>query len=284
MSSFAAAAVTPPARSRRASRSLARARHALGAGGRFCQPVRSFAATCCSTCAVPASVCPGARCTKSTMRMSERLAIARLTAAADWTVDLAPEFDGHLRLRCEAVERAGGRLLGPSSGLVALAADKQATAEHLAERGVPAAHGISLPAGQTVPRRFCLSGRAQAAVRRRLARHPLACRGEACWEHPGRVPGPARAISVRAPPSAWRSCAVRVRRIERSVPLVPCSQAIDAAGDFAYSGGSLPLAPALAARAVALATRAIAHVGRSAGLFGHRLWCWATKRRGPTTW
>ena len=42
------------------------------------------------------------------------------------------------------VEISGGRLLGPSSRLAALATDKQRTAEHLAKAGVHAAHGLAI--------------------------------------------------------------------------------------------------------------------------------------------
>src|SRR5690348_14593379 len=51
--------------------------------------------------------------------------LARFAAEADWTILIAPEFDGHLETRARLVESAGGRLLGPSPQLIALAADKQ---------------------------------------------------------------------------------------------------------------------------------------------------------------
>src|SRR4051794_29477035 len=54
-----------------------------------------------------------------------RSAISSLSADADWTVIVAPEFGGILYERCRAVEASGGRLLGPSSRIVALTADKQ---------------------------------------------------------------------------------------------------------------------------------------------------------------
>ena len=42
---------------------------------------------------------------------TEHQTLARLAAPADWTIVVAPEFDNHLLSRCQAVERAGGRLL-----------------------------------------------------------------------------------------------------------------------------------------------------------------------------
>ena len=64
-------------------------------------------------------------------------ALAKNSGDADWTVLIAPEFDGLLEAKARIVESAGGRLLGPSQQLIALAADKQRTAEHLATAGVP---------------------------------------------------------------------------------------------------------------------------------------------------
>ena len=81
---------------------------------------------------------------------------ARLAAAADWTVVIAPEFDGHLEYWCQAANRAGGRwLVGPLE-LVRLAADKHATALVLESCGVPVPEGGAVAPGDTWPAEIAL--------------------------------------------------------------------------------------------------------------------------------
>jgi tyramine---L-glutamate ligase len=82
-----------------------------------------------------------------------------LVAAArqtDWSLLVAPETDGILADRVARVRKAGGRLLAPSAGFVAIAADKQATIDALAAAGVPVPAGRLLPAGERVPTGFHL--------------------------------------------------------------------------------------------------------------------------------
>ena len=64
-----------------------------------------------------------------------------MAAAADWTIVIAPESAGQLEEQCQTVLAAGGRLLGPSLASIRLAADKQATAEHLQAYSVPVPAG-----------------------------------------------------------------------------------------------------------------------------------------------
>ncbi len=66
----------------------------------------------------------------------EQSLFARLAVECDATFLIAPEFDGILAARCRAVEAAGGRLLGPSSGAAELCADKWRLASHWYTRGV----------------------------------------------------------------------------------------------------------------------------------------------------
>jgi predicted ATP-grasp superfamily ATP-dependent carboligase len=83
---------------------------------------------------------------------------ALLAAAtqADWSLLVAPETDGILADRVARVRKAGGRLLAPSAGFVAIAADKQATIDALAAAGVPVPAGRSLAPGNAVPAGFQL--------------------------------------------------------------------------------------------------------------------------------
>ena len=192
---------------------------------------------------------------------------ARLAALADWTVVVAPEFDDHLLSRSLTVERAGGRLLSPNSRLVALAADKQATAEHLSARGVSVAPGIALAAGESLPVDFHYP----AVLKPRFGAGSQGIR----WIADARAIGgdvsassrleryvPGTAVSVAA------LCGPPKGAFSGISPLVPCRQFVDRSAGFAYSGGSLPIEPELARRATRLATRAIATLDEPLGYLG----------------
>jgi tyramine---L-glutamate ligase len=190
----------------------------------------------------------------------ERRAIARLAPRADWTVLIAPEFDGHLLARARAVERAGGRLLGAAPELIALAADKHATAEHLARHGIGAPRGIALAPGEALPADFAYpavlkprDGAGSLGIER-IDSYPVGrTLDNAHWRLEEYCRGtPASAAFLCGP--------------DRVVPLVPCRQKL--AADFAYQGGSLPLEPDLAGRAQRLARRAIGSLTRPLGYLG----------------
>jgi len=66
---------------------------------------------------------------------------AREAAAADWTMVIAPECEGILGHRSQTVIDAGGKLLGPGPEFIALASDKTATLQKLAE------HSFRVPQG-----------------------------------------------------------------------------------------------------------------------------------------
>jgi predicted ATP-grasp superfamily ATP-dependent carboligase len=76
--------------------------------------------------------------------------------AADWAIIVAPESDGMLLDRVRAVRAGGGRVLAPADHTIAVAADKQATIDALAARGVPVPAGRSLAGGEPVPQPFRL--------------------------------------------------------------------------------------------------------------------------------
>src|SRR5262245_16073857 len=61
----------------------------------------------------------------------------RLAAWADFTLVIAPEFDGLLDRRCRWVAEAGGRLLGPAPAAVRLTADKWALYQTWSAAAVP---------------------------------------------------------------------------------------------------------------------------------------------------
>jgi|GEM_PF-533898 len=67
--------------------------------------------------------------------------LSESSARLDATIIIAPECAGILAARCRAVERGGGKLLGPASDWAALAGDKHRLAERLLAGGVRAPRG-----------------------------------------------------------------------------------------------------------------------------------------------
>ena len=179
---------------------------------------------------------------------------ASLVAAArvaDWTVVVAPETDGVLLDRIRAVRAAGGRLLSPPVDVVAIASDKQSTAETLA------AAGIAVPAGRSLaPAEPWPTGFRRPAVRK--ARAAAGGAGFVMVRATDREPAAATAASrIEA---AVRGIPVGVACIAGPAgvwPLHPMRQRYSEEPAHDYLG-SEPLAePDLAARAVILARRAV---------------------------
>jgi len=192
----------------------------------------------------------------------DRNIFCRLATSADWTIVIAPEFDNYLHQRTSWVENAGGRLLGPSSELVRLTANKRKLAAHLA------ASGVSVP------------------VSRRI---------NPCDRLPTDFPYPAvikpvdgaGSIDVRQIGSASEpiSSDIGELRLERLCPgisvsvsflcgpaghqvLTPCRQVLSDDGRFSYRGGTLPLDRELAVRAQSLAARAVDTLNNPLGYLG----------------
>src|SRR5579883_597392 len=67
----------------------------------------------------------------------EIAAFRDLAAAADWSLVIAPEFDGILAERSRWVEETGGRLLGSSPKAIDKTADKLLLSQLWSERGIP---------------------------------------------------------------------------------------------------------------------------------------------------
>ncbi|MEX2113755.1 MAG: ATP-grasp domain-containing protein [Pirellulales bacterium] len=192
----------------------------------------------------------------------EQAALASLAVAADWSVIIAPEFDGHLLARVCLVEQSGGRLLGPASRIVALAADKQATAERLAEHQVPVPAGLILRPDDAVP-----AGFKYPAVLK--PRDGAGSQGLVWIAGPDDVPA-ARTASMRLesfcpglPVSVACLCGPR-----EILPLPACRQYLSDDRRFVYCGGALPLEASLARRATRLAARAVASLDAPLGYLG----------------
>jgi predicted ATP-grasp superfamily ATP-dependent carboligase len=205
-------------------------------------------------------------CTVATIdsEASLRQWLGQASAEADWTLLIAPESGGALAGLCRLVEAAGGKLLSPSSAVVEIAADKQATAELLASRGV------------SVPRGVIVSSPAELAAQSRLLPAVIKPR-DGCgsqgvkvlhraadliawqFDRPLRLEeyvfGLAASVAVLAGPQGLYS-------------LPPCGQRLSQNGNFTYLGGRLPLSAGLATRARRLAEAAIAALPAPSGYLG----------------
>jgi predicted ATP-grasp superfamily ATP-dependent carboligase len=199
---------------------------------------------------------------------------------ADWTIVIAPEIDGILAERCRRVTNRGGRLLGGSLSLIDIASDKQATALHLEQAGVPVPPGIAFLLGEPWPTDFCypavwkpLDGAGSQGLRWIENYDAPVPSADA---RPGRLetfcPRPHSGLpvvsarqrehrSMGTPASVTFLCGPG-----ECVSLPPCTQRL--ASDFRYLGGALPLAPTLAERAASLARRAVHSLPEPSGYVG----------------
>ncbi|MFM7163592.1 MAG: ATP-grasp domain-containing protein [Planctomycetaceae bacterium] len=80
---------------------------------------------------------PGVRAIPVAGPEAEARVFDDLSASANWTLVIAPEFDHLLETRSRRVLANGGRLLGSSPDAIALAGDKQRTADVWLEQGLP---------------------------------------------------------------------------------------------------------------------------------------------------
>jgi predicted ATP-grasp superfamily ATP-dependent carboligase len=197
----------------------------------------------------------------------EESVFCELARSADFSLVVAPELDDLLLTRCRGVEKAGGRLLGPSPDAVQLAADKLAFAEHLARHDVPTPR--CLVPGQALEDllfpavwkpRFGAGSQFTYYLRRpeELADCATAARADG-WRGESLV----QAFTPGTPASV--AFLVGPRQV---LELLPAGQELSSDGRFHYLGGYLPLPPALSWRARRLARRVVDSVPGLAGYVG----------------
>jgi predicted ATP-grasp superfamily ATP-dependent carboligase len=218
---------------------------------------------------------PGCRILPVRSADEEFAQLAQLARQVDWVLIVAPEFDDLLCSRCRLVEESGGRLLGPSSCFVALAADKQRTAEHLAAAGVNVPEGISLALGNSIPNSFSFPavlkprfGAGSEGVRLILEDQRSKPTDGGPWAFPLADGDPSIEYRLeRFCPGLPASVAFLCGPTGR-ISFPPCRQRLSDDGRFRYLGGSVPLQPDLARRATAIAHRAVASLAEPLGYLG----------------
>ncbi len=199
----------------------------------------------------------------STIPLCQR-AFAGLAGRADWTVVIAPEFDGLLQQYAHSALAAGGRLLGPSPECIEIASDKQQTADRLRSAGVPVPEGVRLQPGAELPDRF-----PYPAVLKRLDGAGsldicgIADAAAAAVHGPVSMASRLERFVTGTPASVAVLCGPQGRQA-----LVPCRQQISDDGRFLYQGGITPLQGDFADRAQQLAVDAIACLPGPMGYLG----------------
>jgi predicted ATP-grasp superfamily ATP-dependent carboligase len=198
-------------------------------------------------------VLPGCQVTEVATADQRDATFNKLAERAEWTVVIAPEFDGLLEDYAGRAVAAAGRLLGPAPEFIAIAADKQRTADWLKAANVPVSEGIRLEKGMQLPVRF-----EYPAVVKRLdgAGSMDVCLipdGESALAH-----GPARfPVRLERFVSGMAASVVVLCGPDSRLALSPCRQKISEDGRFCYQGGTLPLDNDRARRAHQLAVAAV---------------------------
>jgi hypothetical protein len=195
----------------------------------------------------------------------EREAFAEIAARCDLSVLIAPEQNHALLERTRWAESVRARLLCPDSHFVAIASDKNRTADRLQQQGVAVPPGRAFQPGASLPTDFQYpavlkpaDGAGSVGVQRLDG---------VTSPYDAAILGPtARLESLVGsgiPASVAVLCGPGVRQ---SLP--PCLQRLSDDGRFRYLGGSAPLETALVHRAERLAQAALAGLPATQGYVG----------------
>lgn len=192
-----------------------------------------------------------------------------LASAADWTVVIAPECEGLLARLSRRVLDVGGRLLGSTPEAIELTGDKLVLCEHFERRAIPTP-ACRLPhGGERIPAPFfpavCKPRDGAGSQATVLVRGPDEL---ARWLKQARNEGWQGELLLQAFVPGQAVSVAFLMGHGLTVPLVPAEQRLSCDGRFHYLGGSLPLRPPLAERAVDLARRAVSAVSGLQGYVG----------------
>jgi predicted ATP-grasp superfamily ATP-dependent carboligase len=179
-----------------------------------------------------------------------------LVHSCDAVLVIAPETDGILESLVRRVEAARVHLLGPSSAAIRLTADKLALFRRWQSSGVPTPETVPLSELPPFPPPYVLKPRfgcGSANVRMTSTVPPVDSTGVLVIQP--FVPGSAASVAFLIGPTGI-------------VPLPPCFQHVSPEANFRYDGGEVPIPLALAARVVALGSRAVGCVPGLRGYVG----------------
>lgn len=172
------------------------------------------------------------------LTVQTRSGLLAAAATCDAALVIAPEFDDILASIAYLFETLPCRLLGPDGDAVRLTADKLALADHLRRAGVPTPPVTRLSDFVVKPR-YGAGCQTTYVLHGEFVAQPYVC-------------GTAASVAF-----------------VDGVPLRACWQnMVEAAGKLTYTGGSVPIPPHLEARAIELASRAVASVPGLSGYYG----------------
>jgi predicted ATP-grasp superfamily ATP-dependent carboligase len=189
------------------------------------------------------------------LTLDSRIPFDDLAAQADYTLLIAPEFDGILERLAQKVLDVGGKLLGPSPEAIKLTADKLVLHHHWLAHGTPTPD-CHLWKGESSPRLQVIKPR-DGAGSQSTRRSDL----EANEKWPGEliaqdyVEGIAASVALLVGP-------------EQIITLLPTEQILSTDGRFHYLGSRIPIAKPYAERAVTIAKKSVANISGLRGYVG----------------
>jgi predicted ATP-grasp superfamily ATP-dependent carboligase len=205
------------------------------------------------------STCPANIACHCVSPRGEEESFRTLAASADWSLVIAPEFDGLLAERSRWVEQAGGRLLGSSLEAIHRAADKLKLSRLWHTLGIPTPRlSRSFP---LVCKPRCGAGsQATFLVRNEVElTQALQQAGEEGWQG-------VLMLQAYAPGLPVSVSFLGANQRLHALPAV--EQRLSNDGRFRYLGGRLPLSKDLDYRARQLAERAVLPLEGLHGWFG----------------
>ena len=194
----------------------------------------------------------------------EREAFVELAAGCTRSVVIAPEQHDALLTRTRWAEAWGAPLLCPDSRFLAIACDKNRTAERLQQHGVAVPAGRAFQPGAPLPVDF----RYPAVLKPADGAGSLGVQridGASAGYEP-RSLGPAARLETYCPGVAASVAVLCGPGVLQALP--PCLQRLSADGRFRYLGGATPLAAELAERAQRLALAALSCLPAARGYVG----------------